>query len=236
MPGAEPELMWTNGRVIAADITIEPLAAQQLLPPGLTVSKDATATVFVADYPPTSFGPAYREAAILLHAIDAAGSPAAHCPFMLVDDDASLIMGRELLGFPKKLGLIEIVYGPDTVVASATRMGSELLRMDVAIGDVDPTPPSWSRRTVNVIGSLLTGMYFLELPVARERIHAAHHALATISLGSGGQDNLSLLSDPVTVAGRSFMLDTGDASTDTPILGEGVDFDWAVGAYFARSM
>ncbi|MCC5951690.1 MAG: acetoacetate decarboxylase family protein [Acidimicrobiia bacterium] len=231
-----PDLMWTNGRFIAADIPIDATAARQLLPPGLTIGDDATATVFVADYPTTSFGPPYREAAVLLHASDATGVAASHCPFMLVDDDSSLIMGRELLGFPKKLGVIDVDYGADTVVASATRMGTELLRVEAEVGDVDPSPPAWSRRTVNVVGSLLTGMYFLELPVATERVHHAHHASVAISFGSIGQDNLTLLSEPVTAAGRSFMLDTGDASADLPILGEGVGFDWAVSAYFARSM
>ncbi len=192
--------------------------------------------MFVADYPPTSFGPSYREAAILLHTTDAAGRAAAHCPFMLVDDDASLIMGRELLGFPKKLGEIDVVRGSDMILARGSRMGSELIRMEVVLGDADPTPPPWSRRTVNVIGSLLTGMYFLELPVAVERIYDARTARATVTLGSGGQDTLAQLSGPVTVPARSFLLDVGDAGTDTPILGEGVDFDWAVGAYFARSM
>lgn len=236
-PTEEPkELMWSGGQILAADIVVDREAAAALLPPGLSVAEESKATIFVADYPKTSFNVAYREAAVLLHVTDAGGRPAAHCPFMLVDDDASLIMGRELLGFPKKMGQIDFELSSDHLSASATRQDCELLQVEAHLGAPNPTPAPWSQRTINVVGSLITGMYFLELPAAAERVYDARHAEATITLGSGTHDPLARLSDPVTVAARFFVLDCGDAVADMPILGEGVDFGWAFDAYFPRAM
>ena len=45
------------------------------------------------------------------------GKRAYHCPWMLVDSDRSMIAGREILGFPKKLGAFS--FAVDGVELSA---------------------------------------------------------------------------------------------------------------------
>ena len=87
------EFIWTHARVLEAEVAISASIASSLLPAALRLEDPPTATLFVADYPETRFGSVYREAAVLLHAADTKG-PALHCPWMVVDDDTALILGR----------------------------------------------------------------------------------------------------------------------------------------------
>src|SRR5437016_7485825 len=45
------------------------------------------------------------------------------CPWMMVDDDVALIVGRELLGYPKKLGSIAWRREGDFIEGIASRRG-----------------------------------------------------------------------------------------------------------------
>ena len=90
---------WVGAEVVWAEVPVDVDAARQLLPPGLELDDPAVATVFVADYPFTTFGSVYKEAAVLLHCRDAKG-PHLHCPWMVVDDDTALILGRVICTFP----------------------------------------------------------------------------------------------------------------------------------------
>ena len=51
------------------------------------------------------------------------GKRAFHCPWMLVDSDRSMIAGREVLGFPKKLGAFS--FAVDGVELSSAFRGNE---------------------------------------------------------------------------------------------------------------
>ena len=101
----EVKWAWSDASVLAADVKVNEKAASSWLPGWLRILEPAMATVFVADYPnklPSGVDP-YKETAILLHVrLGKAGG--VFCPWMLVDDDAALLLGRETLGYPKKLG------------------------------------------------------------------------------------------------------------------------------------
>jgi acetoacetate decarboxylase len=146
--------MFTDARFIAARVAIDPEAAADALPFGLRISKPAMATLFVASYPETSFGSVYNEAGLFLHARHL-GRDVVHCPWMLVDDDVALIAGRELLGYPKKIGRIEIAIDGDRAVASVERRGAPILEMRATFGSTaaDP-PPMLGRPARNVWGAL----------------------------------------------------------------------------------
>jgi hypothetical protein len=65
--------LWTNAHMLAVEVAVSREAAASLLPAALRPSDPPTATLFVADYPETAFGSVYREAAVLLHAVDSEG-------------------------------------------------------------------------------------------------------------------------------------------------------------------
>jgi acetoacetate decarboxylase len=79
----------------------------QLLPPPLKPSQFPMGAAFVANYPRTNFGVTYRESGLFL-ATEFNGEEGAYCLAMPVTDDIALILGREVFGYPKKIGEIDL--------------------------------------------------------------------------------------------------------------------------------
>jgi acetoacetate decarboxylase len=84
----------------------DPEAALDILPEGLELSEPATATLIFAHYHFSTFGP-YHEAILAINCLFE-GQPMTYTSYLFVDQEAPLIGGREIWGFPKKLGLIEL--------------------------------------------------------------------------------------------------------------------------------
>jgi len=83
----------------------KPEIVKRLLPPPLKPSKIPLALAFVADYPRTNFGVSYLESALFLRA-EFNGEEGNYCLAMPVTNDMALILGREMFGYPKKIGNI----------------------------------------------------------------------------------------------------------------------------------
>jgi acetoacetate decarboxylase len=146
--------MFTDARFVAARVAIDPDVAAEALPFGLRMSRPATATLFVASYPETSFGSIYNEAGLFLHARHF-GRDVVHCPWMLVDDDVALIAGRELLGYPKKIGRIDIAIDGDRAEARVERRGAPILELRATFGaPASSPPPMLGRPARNVWGAM----------------------------------------------------------------------------------
>lgn len=110
----------------------DPDAIKKLLPPPLKPLKQPMASVFIAEYPKTSFGAVYKEAALFLQA-EYNGQPGAYCLSMPVDDDMALILGRETFGFPKKIADITFKHEDRKFEGSVVRHGHEILKMDMEL-------------------------------------------------------------------------------------------------------
>lgn len=231
--------LWTNARILSVDVGISSSAARALLPDALSLPEPAVATLFVADYPETAFGSVYREAAVLLHAADSRG-PALHCPWMVVDDDTALILGREVLGFPKKMAEIALEERDGRAVGWVRRRGVELMRLEARVTSAEEAPaPFFARRIVNVIGTLPTGLALIDLPPAAERIHSARSGEAKVSLASSERDPLASLAAAPSGAARLGHLDFGTVAAAagggaSTILGP-VDPGWAARQFLARA-
>lgn len=84
------------------------------------------ATFYIAGFPNSSIdGLVYMEAGVFLHVEDDNG-PARFCCWIVVNDDAALIGGRELQGFPKKLAEISPREDVDKAIGSVVRKGVEV--------------------------------------------------------------------------------------------------------------
>jgi acetoacetate decarboxylase len=85
----------------------KPEIIARLLPPPLKPADFPLATAFIANYPRTSFGLPYKEAALFLLAQyeQVQGS---YCLSMPVTDDMAMAGGREQFGFPKKIAHIQV--------------------------------------------------------------------------------------------------------------------------------
>jgi len=232
---ADP-FIWTNTQVLAVEVQVSRQAALALLPAALRLPDPPTATLFVADYPETQFGSVYREAAVLLHVEDAAG-PALHCPWMVVDDDTALILGREALGFPKKMAEIRLETREGGLGGTVNRRGTEVMRLEATLHQTETAPePFFARRMVNVIGTPLSGMRLLELLPGEEVIHTAQRAEARVTLTSSERDPLGELQAVPAGRARAVHLDFGTiGGPPAQVIGE-VDADWISRRFFARAL
>ena len=83
-----------------------PEDALDILPDGLELSEPATASMIIAHYHFSTFGP-YHEA-IMAIGCTFEGQPMNYLPYLFVTHEAPLIAGREICGYPKKLGHVEL--------------------------------------------------------------------------------------------------------------------------------
>ncbi len=127
---------------LAPDETIRELLPADLSPGGLNL-----VVALVAEYPTTSLGP-YKEAAIFV-ACQYKDTVGMHCPYMYIDElygdhtmgaDLALIMGREVLGFPKTLAKIDLSMDGNRYVGTVGRQGMEIMRIEATIDEPGDFP------------------------------------------------------------------------------------------------
>lgn len=83
----------------------------QLLPPGVEPLEDPVQCVaWAVTYAESTLGP-YNEVLMYVR-VSIEGRPFMFCPLTYVTGDAPLAMGREVLGFPKKIARIEVETAP----------------------------------------------------------------------------------------------------------------------------
>lgn len=99
---------------------------ERLLPPPLEPFEMPIGFVFVANYPRTSFGVSYLESALFLQA-RYNGEDGSYCLAMPVTDDMALILGREIFGYPKKIGKIHLKRNGIEVEGWTERRGVRFL-------------------------------------------------------------------------------------------------------------
>ena len=159
------------------------------MPWGLKLTDPPTATLFICDYPKTAFTGAYKEAAVLVHVKTPLGA-GLHCCWMVVDDDTALILGREVLGYPKKLADIKYEESAGEVSASVTRRGVTVLSMVGRRGRTqNPAPPVFDFKTFNVSGP---GQLYMVQPIwlfrPKEIIHESYQAEVEVTLRESAYD------------------------------------------------
>ena len=186
--------MWENARFVLVDVPLERREAARILPCGMRLEEPPTGTLFIANYTKTSFSEPYKEAAVLIHVSSSLGS-GLHCPWMIVDDDTALIYGRELLGYPKKLGDFTFMEQGDQITASVSRRGVEVMRITVERKEREASPPPvFSQKTFNVGGPgqmFLVQLLWMFRP--KEVIRESWSGTATVALQASEFDPIARL-------------------------------------------
>ncbi len=155
---------WPQAEWLLVTLEIDAEKAAAWLPEGLTMVEPGTAFVFIANYPNSMCCGPYHEAAILLLVMHE-GTPKLHCPWMLVDDDIALVMGREFMGYPKKMGEISLQIMDGEVKAMVKRGTATLIEATGTLGDAVDTEPA-ALPNVNVWGAE-NALYNTALPAPR---------------------------------------------------------------------
>jgi acetoacetate decarboxylase len=133
--------LYRDAHYFAATVEVDPDAMRPWLPAGVRLTAPARADLFTACFPDCTYLDApYHEAGLFVHVKTTFGT-GIHCPWMIVDDDVALILGRELLGYPKKLGQIDWTLDGDTIHAHATRRQTSLVTMHGTLGEALPDAP-----------------------------------------------------------------------------------------------
>ncbi|QKV74024.1 acetoacetate decarboxylase family protein [Amycolatopsis sp. Hca4] len=177
-------LKYRNAKFLSVTVPVDRQRCDALLPTGLRMGEDATALLFVADYPWTNFNSVYREAALFLN-VKHGPFRAAHCPWIVVDEDTALIGGRETLGFPKKIAEIDWVEDDSGVRATVRRRGVELLSLHGVPGEpASSLPPIFDQPFRNVLGTL--GLSVPRLVTFRTADEPLEQRAAEVALTVGG--------------------------------------------------
>lgn len=149
--------LYRDAHYFSATVEIDPRQIRPWLPAGIRLAEPARADLFTAWFPDCNYGSVYHEAGLFVH-VETLRRTGIHCPWMILDDDVALILGRELLGYPKKLGTIDWSLTDTEIRAEAGRRGHKLVTMSGRLGAViaDP-PPILARPHRNIAG--LSGIF-----------------------------------------------------------------------------
>lgn len=174
---------WEGARLLMADLSLDKEGAKRIVPFGMSVGKNPKATMFIANYPKTSFSEPYREAALLVHVKTIFGE-GVHCPWMIVDDDTALIYGRELAAFPKKMGEFTFEENENSITASVFRRGVTVFSMEATIGNPHQTvKPVIGRKIYNIGGP---GQFFALNPIWMQRsvedVKESYEAIVSVNI------------------------------------------------------
>ncbi|MGH4039207.1 MAG: acetoacetate decarboxylase family protein [Sphaerochaeta sp.] len=107
----------------------KPEVIAKLLPAPLKpVEGKPLVSVFIANYPKTSFAPPYKEAGLFIMA-ECDGVVGRYCLSMPITDGMAMAMGREVCGLPKKMADIELDIQDGKLSGSISRNGYKFFSM-----------------------------------------------------------------------------------------------------------
>lgn len=210
--------LYRGAHYFAATVEVDADRMRQWLPAGVRLAEPGRADVFTAYFPDCNYGSVYHEAGLFVH-IKARGQTGIHCPWMILDDDVALILGRELLGYPKKLGEIDWELDENGIRATATRRGHKLISMHGRLGEVmTGAPPILGRPHRNVAS--LTGAFLPwvlaftpgERPIEVRRIEDAH-----LEIGGSERDPIDQMGLGRVVEARLHRVDLTAGRPPIPI-------------------
>lgn len=108
-----------GARLLRFDYETDADTAAQLVPDKLRLADPATAFLLINEYPWSTLGP-YREAVLGVNVFHG-DRPLHYISHLMLDSDTPILAGRELYGFPKKMGVIEFAQQGDVLAGVVER-------------------------------------------------------------------------------------------------------------------
>lgn len=123
-----------NSRMLGILYETEPEVIDRLLPPPLEPADEPWALCYIADFPDTNLGPAYQEGAIFIRC-QYMGEVGNYCLSMPLNDESRMHNGRDIYGFPKKMGIVSLQREGDIAEGSIERHGIKFasIRIELAV-------------------------------------------------------------------------------------------------------
>lgn len=110
---------YKKARMMRFDYETDAEAAAELLPEQLSLPDTATASLNFVDYPWSTLG-AYHEAILGIQAVYG-DRELSYLTHLILDSNTPILAGREIYGFPKKMGCVEFVREDDLIAAYVER-------------------------------------------------------------------------------------------------------------------
>lgn len=142
----KPPFVYRDSTTILVQFQTDARVLRRLVPQPLTPNKDANLFVSVAEFMASGFGH-YYEAHLFTHATFQR-RPVNYSIYLVLDNDIAIGAGREIWGFPKKLGRLAIDLTDDVVRATVERGGITLIEASMHLATfADPSelagPAEW---------------------------------------------------------------------------------------------
>jgi acetoacetate decarboxylase len=183
-------------RRLSAYCRADPARIRAALPAGLEAAGDVI-EVFVVAFPDAGPLGSYEEGGIIVP-VHCGGTQGGHVLYMYVTSDEGLCVGREVLGYPKKLAEVRLEERGSTMRGEVVRRGTRLIRIEFAAEEIAlEKPPLWPRILVKRIPRADGEGYDVDQvvlsPGRDATITESRHGWARVALGGSTADPASEL-------------------------------------------
>jgi acetoacetate decarboxylase len=195
----KPPFEYREATQMTVEFTTDPSVLRELVPEPLIPNEDAKVYVSSAEFLSSGFG-RYLEAHIFTHATYE-GRLVNFSMYLVLDSDVAIGAGREIWGFPKKLGRLTLDMKDDVVRTTVERGGITLIDAAVHLAelgteeDLGGTPEWVAHRFIpNVSNSAPPDIDQLTSTTLTNVVtQDVYKGAATLAFGSSPSDRLELL-------------------------------------------
>ena len=150
------DLIFSPSEVLTILYETKPEAIAEILPPPLEPYEKPYVMVAYNNFMDVNFdrgmnGPGYKETALYIPAVYN-GKVGTYVAAMTLNTDIGTIMGRELGGYPKKVGVVDHWYDGERYVAFSARHGIPYVTME-GIMDGEPNDPAFLPELAKILAS-----------------------------------------------------------------------------------
>jgi acetoacetate decarboxylase len=209
---------YESARFVTVDLPVRAENVRPLLPVGMWLPSQPSATLFAANYRPTFTHP-YQEAGVLLRVITPFGK-GVYCPWIVLNNDTALLYGRCFTAFPKKWAEILWEENAEVTRVRVCRRGAQVLSLEMTSGATASDPkPLWGQKIFNVGGmGEMHAVNLVWMMKVKEQVRDVRRSRLNIALHSTPSDPLGswLLSEPV-VEGYTLSSELGSIRYLVPV-------------------
>jgi len=192
-----PPFEYRDSTMLLVQFETDPRVLRRLVPAPLVPNRNNHMFVSVADFLCSGFG-RYYEAHIFTHATFKR-RPVNYSIYLVLDNDVAIGGGREIWGFPKKLGRLQMNLRDDVASATAERGGITLISAAVRLAAFG-TPDDLSGTTEWIARKLIPSVAHDAPPEVDQLttttltnvvVREVHKGPASLSFGDSPADRMS---------------------------------------------
>lgn len=206
----KPPFEYRGAKQLTVVFQTDPAILRELVPPPLTPNEDATMLLSSSEFMSTGFG-RYREAHLSTPSTFE-GRLVNFSIYLVLDSDVAIGAGREIWGFAKKLGRLDLDMKDDVVSTTVERGGCKIIEAAVHLAelgteeDLGGTPEWITRRFIpNPSMSAPPDIDQLTSTTLTNVVtHDVYKGAATLAFGSSPADRLETIPVNEVTAGFYF--------------------------------